>query len=146
MKHGNPKHVEIHVKLLHDLSSEKAYNMLVVDDGKHHHSFEKVAMDGEPHTITWVLTGNASGGEFCALDNSDYPGFTWLIHTPDKKVFRHLRHEGNKISMHNHHHGKDSEGMWHYQLFARFGDKLYGVPLTFSCGHSDNPNPSIKNT
>jgi len=146
MKHGNPKNIEIGVELHHDLGKSKRHNLLIVNGGEHHHDFEKVDAEGEPHTITWVLTGNASGGEFCALDNSESPGFAWLIRQPHDKVFRHLRHDGDRISMHNHHHGKHSEGLWHYQLFARFGDRIYGVPLTFTCGHSDNPNPSIKNT
>lgn len=144
MKHGNPKNIDMSVELYRDPAGGED-NLLVVNRGDHNQVFEKIPSDSEPHTITWTLTGNASHGEFCALDDTDNPGFTWLVRRPDEKVFRQLRHHGNTITMQNHHHDKSSEGTWHYQLFARFGDKIFGVPLTFSCGMA-NPNPTIKNT
>lgn len=146
MKNSNPSKTEIDVELYRDPKPGREENLLVVNQGKHHHAFDKAASDDQPHTITWTLTGNASGGEFCAEDDPDSPGFSWLVRTPSDKVFRNLRYEGrNKISIDNYHSDKSSEGVWHYQLFARFGDKVYGVPLTFVCGESNSPHPSIKN-
>ena len=145
MKHGDPKNIEMSVELYRDPGGGWEDNLLVISQGNHHQAFEKIPSSGEPHTITWTLTGHASGGEFCSLDDAKSPGFTWLIRRPVEKIFRQIRHHGKSITMQNHHHDKDSEGVWHYQLFARFGDKIYGVPLTFSCGLS-NPNPTIKNT
>ena len=119
-------------------------NLLVVNAGKHHHEFEKMASDEQPHTITWTLTGNASDGEFCEPDDPDSPGFTWLVRTPSEKVFRNLRHEGKtKISIDNYHCDKSTEGTWHYQLFARFGDKVYGVPLDRKSTRLNSSHPSI---
>ncbi|GLQ52327.1 hypothetical protein ACFFJT_01380 [Dyella flava] len=147
MKHGNPKNIEMSVELYREPGDGWDDNLLIINGGKHHHVFEKIPSDGEPHTISWTLIGNASGGEFCALDDAQNPGFVWLARQPDAKVFRQLRHQGKTLSLQNHHHDKSSEGIWHYQLFARFGDKVYGVPLTFSCGRGmEDPNPSIKNT
>ncbi|WP_109126468.1 hypothetical protein [Dyella sp. C11] len=147
MKLSNPSNVEINVELYYDLDRDEEYNHLVIRGKKRHHAFDKTASEGGPHTITWTLTGNAAGGRFCALDDLDNPGFTWLIRKPTGRIFRDLRAEGkHRISIHNHHHDKHSEGMWHYQLFAKFGNKVFGVPLTFGCGHSSNPNPTIKNT
>jgi hypothetical protein len=146
MKHDDPKNIEINVELYRALNDGWDDNLLVVDQGKHHHVFEKIPSDGKPHTITWALTGNASSGEFCALDEADNPGFAWLVRHPGENIFRELRHHGKAISVQNHHHDKSSEGIWHYQLFARFGDKIYGVPLTFACGTAmASSNPSIKN-
>ncbi len=147
MKSSDPQHIDISVELDHDPRGGDDDNLLVINKGKHHHAFEKLSDAGQPHTITWTLSGNASGGEFCSLDDAANPGFSWLVRTPDESIFRNLRAEGKKkLIIHNHHHHKGSEGVWHYQLFARFGDKVYGVPLTFSAGPSNNPNPSIKNT
>jgi hypothetical protein len=40
-----------------------------------------------------------------------------------------------------------AQDTWHYQLFARFGDKVFGVPLRCGCGIlAADPNPIIKNT
>ena len=146
MNQQNEQHVEVSVELKDDLSKGNDYNVLIVDGGNHHHSFEKLNNPNHPHTITWVLKGNASGGEFCALDDKENPGFAWLVKKPDEKVFHKLQRVGkNKLTVHNHHVDKTSEGTWYYQLFARFGDKVFGVPLTFAAGPANNPNPSIKN-
>ena len=147
MKHSDSKNIEIEVELYRDPKPGREENLLVVNAGKHHHAFDKMPNDHQPHTITWKLTGNASHGEFCGPDDADSPGFSWLVRKPSEKVFRNLRYEGkNKISIENYHFDKNSEGTWHYQLFARFGNKIYGVPLTFVCGDSNSPHPSIKNT
>lgn len=146
MKHGKPTHIDMSVELYRNPGDGWDDNLLIVNRGNHHQVFEKIP-DGEPHTISWTLTGNAGEGEFCALDDAAHPGFTWLLRQPDEKVFRQLRHHGKTITMQNHHHDKSSEGIWHYQLFARFGDRIFGIPLTFSCGQSmTSPNPTIKNT
>lgn len=151
MKSHHAKQVVINVELHHDFKENDAKgkedpNMLVIDHGKHHHSFDKNGADDGPHTITWQLSGNASDGEFCGLNEKDNPGFCWLIRQPSGKVFQHLRVDGNRISIENHHHHHDSEGQWHYQLFARVHGHVYGVPLTFACGLAMSTNPSIKNT
>lgn len=147
MKHTKPQHIDMHVELYRDPGDGWESNLLVINGGHHHSLFEKISTDSEPHTISWTLSGNASGGEFCALDDPQNPGFAWLVRHPAEKVFRHLHHLGKTIRMQNHHRDKGSEGIWHYQLFARFGDKVYGVPLTFSCGAAmASPNPTIKNT
>jgi hypothetical protein len=144
MSDRNDQHIELGVELLHALDSED--NMLVINKGKHHQAFEKVQGHDNPHTITWTLTGNASSGEFCALDELDNPGFVWLIRTPSERIFHKLQRVGkNKLTIHNHHRDKGSEGVWHHQLFARFGEKIYGVPLTFTAGSGNDANPSIKN-
>lgn len=137
---------QLSVELEHDLAGGDDYNVLVVNQGNHHTIFEKLQQAGHMHTITWVLTGNASSGEFCALNDAQNPGFVWLVRTPNEKIFHKLHPLAkNKLTMHNHHENKTSEGQWHYQLFARFGDKVYGVPLTFAAGAGSSPNPSIKN-
>ncbi|RDS83531.1 hypothetical protein DWU98_04090 [Dyella monticola] len=147
MKHGNSKNIDMNVELYRDPTDGWEANLLVVNRGKHHQEFEKITAGDEPYTITWTLTGNASSGEFCALDDAQNPGFAWLVRHPGEKVFRQLRHHGKAISMQNHHHDRSSEGIWHYQLFATFGNKVYGIPLTFSCGTGmESPNPTIKNT
>lgn len=146
MSDHNEQSIELDVELEHDLRDGDDYNVLVVNKGKHHTTFEKLQQPGHMHKITWVLTGNASSGEFCALNDAENPGFVWLIRTPSEKIFHKLAPQGkNKLSIHNHHSNKTSEGLWHYQLFARFGDKVYGVPLTFAAGSGSSPNPSIKN-
>jgi len=146
MNHDRPQYVDMSVELYRTLNDGWDDNLLIINRGKHHHVFEKISSDDEPHTLAWTLTGNASGGEFCALDDPDNPGFAWLLRHPGEKIFRQLRHLGKTITMQNHHHDKSSEGIWHYQLFARFGDRIYGVPLTFACGVAmKSPNPSIKN-
>jgi hypothetical protein len=145
MKHAKPQDIEMMVELYRSPGDGWEDNLLIINHGKHNQVFEKIPSDGEPHTITWTLSGNAGSGEFCALDEAQNPGFTWLVRHPGDKVFRQLHHHGKSITLNNHHHDKSSEGIWHYQLFARFGDKIYGVPLTFACGKAD-PIPSIKNT
>lgn len=146
MKNG-AKNIELKVELDHDLRDDEDENMLVIERGKHHHLFEKLDNEHGPHTISWTLSGNAASGEFCSLHDPDNPGFSWLFRVPGEKVFQNLHREGKKqVVVENHHRGKDTEGHWHYQLFARFGDKVYGVPITFTCGPSMNSNPSIKNT
>jgi hypothetical protein len=145
MKNNGENHIELDVELEHDLRNDD--NLLVVNKGRHHHTFEKLPDSGHTHTITWTLSGNAGSGEFCDLDDPENPGFLWLVKTPAESIFDKPRLLAkNKLTIRNHHHDKSSEGIWHYQLFARFGDKVYGVPLTFACGKSSNPNPSIKNT
>jgi hypothetical protein len=145
MKNNGEQNIELNVELAHDLRGGDDYNVLVINKGSHHQAFEKVD-ESTHHTITWTLTGNASTGEFCALDDAPNPGFVWLFRKPSEKIFHKLALKGkNKVTIHNHHHNKNSEGTWHYQLFERFGDKVYGVPLTFSAGGGNNPNPSIKN-
>jgi hypothetical protein len=148
MSNSNEVHIELSVELAHDLRDGEDDNRLVINKGNHHQTFEKLTNPGHPHTITWTLTGNASSGEFCALNEADNPGFIWLVRTPNDRIFHKLRLLGkNKLTMHNHHQDKKSEGIWHYQLFARVGGKVYGVPLTFCCGIGmTDPNPSIKNT
>jgi hypothetical protein len=146
MSQHNDQNLMLNVELEHNLRDGDDYNMLVINKGDHHHAFDKLLDDKHWHRITWTLTGNASGGVFCALDDATYPGFVWLVKTPSESVFQKL-HRGpdNQISIQNRHLDKSSEGTWHYQLFARFGDKVYGVPLTFAAGPANNPNPSIKN-
>jgi len=148
MNNGTEKNIELSVELDHDLRDGDDDNLLVVNKGRHHHSFEKLQDPGQAHTITWTLSGNASSGQFSALDDALSPGFVWLVRTPDKKIFdKPELLAKNKLTIRDHHHDKSSEGIWHYQLFARFGDKVYGVPLTFACGAAaSTPNPSIKNT
>lgn len=144
---SNEKNIELQVHLEHDLRDGDDYNMLVVNDGKHHHAFDKLQDPTSVHTISWTLAGNAHSGEFCALDDAANPGFMWLVRTPEKNIFKQLKRvAANKLSIANQHRNKASEGQWYYQLFARFGDKVYGVPLTFAAGGANNPNPSIKNT
>ena len=57
------------------------------------------------------------------------------------------RQEGDEVvgftNRYRHSDGRYLTLEWRAQ---RLGDRIYGVPLTFTCGHSDNPNPSIKNT
>jgi hypothetical protein len=146
MSQQNEQNLMLNVELEHNLREGDEYNLLVINKGHHHHAFDKLLDDKHWHKITWRLTGNASAGVFCALDDANYPGFVWLVKTPSESVFRKL-HRGpdNEISIQNHHLDKSSEGTWHYQLFARFGDKVYGVPLTIAAGGANNPNPSIKN-
>jgi hypothetical protein len=147
MNNSGEKHIELSVELAQDFRDGGEDNLLVINKGNHHLFFDKLKDANHAHTITWTLTGNASGGEFCALDEADNPGFLWLVRTPREKIFHKLHLAGkNKLTMHNHHYDKSSEGIWHYQLFAKFGDKVYGVPLTFCCGGMNSPNPSIKNT
>jgi hypothetical protein len=147
MSNSGEKHIELNVELAHDFRDGGEDNLLVVNSGNHHQIFEKIKDTNHAHTITWTLTGNASGGEFCALDEADNPGFLWLVRTPSEKIFHKLHLIGKtKLTIHNHHYDKSSEGLWQYQLFARFGGKVYGVPLTFCCGGMNSPNPSIKNT
>ena len=148
MKDQSEQHIELTVELAYELGKvpNDCDNMLVINDGKHHHCFHKLGNPDDRHTITWTLTGNARSGEFCELDERDHPGFVWLVRTPDKRIFHRLeRPLKNKLTIHNHHIDESSEGVWHYQLFARFGDKVYGVPLSFVCGESNSPHPSIKN-
>lgn len=146
MKDDNEQHIELDVQLARDLHDGDD-NLLVINQGRHHHAFDWLQDTQRAHTITWKLTGNAKDGEFCALDETANPGFLWLVRAPGEGIFRKLqRVEKNKLAIHNHHHGKASEGIWHYQLFARFGDRIFGVPLTFTSGPSNSPNPSIKNT
>jgi hypothetical protein len=149
MSNKGEKHIEISVELAYDHRDGEDDNLLIINNGNHHHTFGKIEDTHHAHTITWTLTGNASSGEFCALDDADNPGFLWLVRTPSEHVFHKLQLLGrNKLTIHNHHHDKSSEGIWHYQLFARFGNKVFGVPLTFCCGSTamSSPNPSIKNT
>lgn len=147
MSNPHENHIELSVELAHDLRDGDDPNLLVINKGNHHHTFEKLKDHNQLHLITWTLTGNASGGEFCALDEADNPGFLWLVRTPNEKIFHKAKRLGkNKLTIHNHHYDKSSEGIWHYQLFARFGGRVYGVPLTFCCGGMTDPNPSIKNT
>ncbi|TBR39394.1 MULTISPECIES: hypothetical protein [Dyella] len=151
MQSREAKQIVIDVELHHDYKHPDAkghddLNMLVINQGKHHHSFAKCGTNDGPHTITWRLTGNASEGEFCGLDEKDNPGFCWLIRQPNGKVFQKLRVNDKTISIENHHHHQDTEGHWHYQLFARVNGQVYGVPLTFACGFAMSTNPSIKNT
>jgi hypothetical protein len=147
MSNQNEQHIELSVELVKDLAEGGDDNRLVINKGNHHQTFEKLTNTTHPHTITWTLTGNASSGEFCALNDVNNPGFVWLVRTPNDKIFHKARIEGKKkLSMHNHHRDKSSEGIWYYQLFVRFGDKVFGVPLTFCCGGMTDPNPSIKNT
>ncbi|MHA6205768.1 hypothetical protein ACXU4B_15185 [Dyella soli] len=147
MKNDSADHLELKVELEHDLRDGDDLNLLVINKGGHHHAFDKVANTDHAHTITWTLAGNAAGGEFCALDDEETPGFLWLMKTPSEKIFHKLQRIGkDTLTIHNHHHDKSSEGTWHYQLFARFGDKVYGVPLTYACGKASSPNPTIKNT
>jgi hypothetical protein len=147
MTNSKAQHIEMSVELYRDLQGDDGDNLLIVNGGKHNLSFEKLTDSDEPHTITWTLTGNASSGEFCALDESDNPGFLWLVRIPNGKIFQIIQPIGkNKITVRNIHRDKSSEGLWHYQLFARFGSKVYGVPLTFGCGTTSDANPSIKNT
>lgn len=138
--------LQLNVELEHDLRDGDDYNVLVIKDPNHHHlAFNKLGTD-QRHRITWTLTGNASGGEFCRLDDPLNPGFVWLVTKPNDTIFRKLdRGRPDLIQVDNHHNDKSSEGRWHYQLFARFGDRVYGVPLTFTSGAASNPNPSIKN-
>lgn len=146
MKDHSEQHVELSVELEHDPIKSEDCNALVINKGKHHLRFHKLANPDDRHTITWTLTGNASDGEFCELHEKDHPGFAWLVRTPDKRIFHRLeRVLKNKLTIHNHHLDESSEGVWHYQLFARIGDKVYGVPLTFTAGGANSPNPSIKN-
>lgn len=130
----------------HDANGNDDLNMLVINQGKHHHAFNKHSRNDGPQTIIWRLTGHAAQGEFCGLDEKDNPGFCWLIRQPGSKIFQNLKREQKSIAIENHHYGHESEGQWHYQLFARVGGKLYGVPLTFACGMAMSTNPSIKNT
>ena len=146
MSQHNEENVRLNVELAHDLRDDNDYNTLVINKGDHHRAFDKLQDANTRHSITWTLSGNASSGVFCALDDPTHPGFVWLVRTPSETVFRKL-HRGpdNVISIQDHHRDKTSEGTWHYQLFARFGNKIYGVPLTFAAGGANNPNPSIKN-
>jgi hypothetical protein len=147
MSNSGEQHIELSVELMHDFRDGEDDNLLVINKGNHHQVFEKLNDHNHVHTVTWELKGNAAGGEFCALNEKDNPGFLWLVRTPNEKIFHKLKLEGKKkLFMHNHHYDKTSEGIWHYQLFARFGNKVYGVPLTFCCGGMNSPNPSIKNT
>ncbi|WP_266180454.1 hypothetical protein [Dyella humicola] len=146
MENHSEQHVVLSVELRYDLSECDDDNMLVIDNGDHHRSFRRLENPDHMHTITWRLTGNAIDGEFCALDDDEHPGFVWLIRKPDARVFHHLQLKGGKtLEIHNHHIDKSSEGTWYYQLFARFGDRVYGVPLTCVAGGANSPNPSIKN-
>jgi hypothetical protein len=147
MSNGEEQHIELSVELMHDFRDGDDDNLLVINKGNHHQVFEKLKDHHHTHTVTWELKGNAVSGEFCALEEKDNPGFLWLVRTPNEKIFHKLKLIGKKkLFMHNHHYDKTSEGIWHYQLFARFGNKVYGVPLTFCCGAMNSPNPSIKNT
>ncbi|RDS80065.1 hypothetical protein [Dyella psychrodurans] len=147
MNNNTAQHIEMSVELYRDPRDDGGDNLLIINRGKHSLSFEKLSGTDEPHSITWTLTGNASDGEFCALDEADNPGFLWLVRIPNEKIFQNLQSTGrNKLTIRNVHRDKSSEGLWHYQLFARFGDKVYGVPLNFGCGAAAEANPSIKNT
>jgi hypothetical protein len=90
MSNSGEKHIELNVELAHDFRDGGEDNLLVVNNGNHHQIFEKIKDTNHAHTITWTLTGNASGGEFCALDEADNPGFLWLVRTPRERIFHKL--------------------------------------------------------
>ena len=143
---SNEQNIELQVRLEHDLRDGDDYNMLVINEGAHHHKFARLEDPTRVHTISWTLAGNARTGEFCALDDTANPGFVWLVRTPSGNTFRNLLRVGaNKLTIANRHCNEESKGRWYYQLFARFGNRVYGVPLTFASGIPSNPNPSIKN-
>ncbi|RDI97484.1 hypothetical protein DVT68_17235 [Dyella solisilvae] len=145
MSQNNAQNININVELANPFR-EGEDNYLVIEQGHLHHQFEKITGTNHPHTITWTLTGNASGGEFCALNDPEHPGLKWLDGVPSEKIFHKLEPRGTKqLTVHNHHYDKSSEGEWHYRLFARFGNKVYSVPVTAGAGPSMNTNPSIKN-
>ena len=132
--------LELNVTLNTDLPGH-AY--LVINDGKHMHEFKE---HPEGQGICWTLTGNASHGEFCALDEAS-PGFQWSGSPPREGIFRSFESPArHKLRVMNHHTGKDSRGRWPYQLFARFGDKVYQTPYVSAAGASDTTSPTIKNT
>lgn len=134
------KDLELSVTLNTDLPGH-AY--LVVNGGKHVHEFNE---HPEGQGICWTLTGNASHGEFCEPD-SDTPCLQWPHRKPPEGIFRsHAKPAPNKFRMLNHHTGTNTRGQWHYQLFARFGDRIYQTPWTSTNGASDTSNPTIKNT
>lgn len=134
------KDLELSVTLNTDLPG---HCYLVVNNGDHVHEFDE---HPEDQGISWTLTGNASHGEFCALDGPS-PGFQWSFNKPRDGIFRSLSAPThNKLSMLNHHTGKDTRGRWQYQLFARFGDRVYQTPQVATNGPSDTSSPTIKNT
>ncbi|MEO5829153.1 MAG: hypothetical protein ABIQ36_01135 [Rhodanobacter sp.] len=134
------KDLDLHVTLNGDLPGHR---YLVVNDGDHVHSFDK---HPDPHSIRWTLSGNASDGEFCALEGAA-PGFQWGTQAPREGIFRQLsRPSARTLSMHNHHVDRTSEGHWPYQLRARFGDQIYQTMWTSANGADTSSNPTIKNT
>lgn len=140
--------VTLPVTLEHDFKRGDDNNMLVINGGNHCIEFDEIVpgADGSGivwHTITLQLAGNASSGEFCPVGHPVYPGFTWLVRNPHNIML--LQPVRTKLVLHNHHHGRETRGRWYYQIFARFEDKIYGVPLTFAAGAGNTNNPSIKN-
>lgn len=150
---GNPhndQHIDLPVTLDHDQRGGDDNNALVINGGNHHVVLEKLQDPTRVHSITWTLVGNARDGQFCSLDDPadrDNPGFTWLARKPGGDVFRNLLRleKKNQLTIMIRHFRPDTEGVWYYQLFARFGNRIFGVPLTFAAGAASNPNPSIRN-
>jgi hypothetical protein len=151
---SHPLDVVLPVTLEHDFRPGDSDNMLVINGGDHSIEFDRITPIDERthhanrpfHTITLKLSGNARSGEFCSLVDPEYPGFSWLMRVPLLIVL--VQHGKDTFVLQNHHyHSGDprTKGRWFYQLAARFGDQVYGVPLTFAAGPSNNKNPSIKN-
>ncbi|HET7562756.1 MAG TPA: hypothetical protein VFJ87_10315 [Rhodanobacteraceae bacterium] len=139
--------VTLPVTLEHDFKSGDPDNMLVINGGEHSTEFDQIDLEHNPtqlfHTITLELSGNASAGEFCQLGDPVYPGFAWLLRKPG---FIPVVPQGKTaFLLYNMHQRRDTRGRWFYQLCARFGEMVYGVPLTFAAGPATNKNPSIKN-
>lgn len=142
------REVILPVTLEHDFRRGDDDNMLVINGGDHCIEFDEVSPAPDRsgriwHTITLQLSGNAASGEFCSMGHPMNPGLTWLVRAPHNiMVIQQVR---NALVLHNHHLGRETRGRWYYQLFARFEDKVYGVPLTFAAGAGNTNNPSIKN-
>ena len=116
---------------------------LVVNNGRHLHEFSQ---HPEGQSICWTLAGNASHGEFCALDDSN-PGFQWSVSRPPEGIFRSFSKPApHQLRVMNHHTGNGSRGHWPYLLFARFGDRVYQTPWVATNGASNTANPTIRNT
>lgn len=140
-----PKILDVPVTLEQNPDASEADNALVINGGDHLFTFDALGKEHHGgHAIRLTLQGNADAGRFCALSDPDNPGITWLLRTP-KCITATLSEDAKSLMLSNRHYGPADRGRWYYQLFARFGDRLYGVPLTFAAGPARSQNPSIKN-
>ena len=100
---------------------------------------------GQSTTITWHLSGpGASQGSFNAINDPNYPGFSW-VQPPPSGVFGQpqLSNNGDKITISDANDSTSSAGEWIYKLCATIDGVRYSTIATTPT--ATTTNPKIKN-
>lgn len=115
-------------------------------DVKDHGRAISVPQEIDTTNLVWQLTGTAAQGSFNAIDDPNYPGFSWVTADHGSAFGQPIRStDGKQITMADSNNSNSTAGgPWIYKLCATVDGQQYSTVASISPTQTTT-NPTIQN-